>query len=418
MNNIEGKKLLIISSEKKDESFVNNAKDMGVFTICCDKYKDYNISKAKKIADEAWDIDYNNTNEIVKKCKETGVTGVIAGYHEDRVEAASKIAKELNLPFYVNLEQIDLTRDKNKFKKECKTSGIKVPKSFYLEDLPKKVDYPIIIKPSDGCGRKGISIVYKPDELESAISFAKDNSKNGKIVIEEYIKGTELMAVYTLKNGEFSLSCLNDKYLSEDPEGPTLCDVAMGPSKYLDHFMEVVDPRIKRLLKSIGAKDGVANFQFIVNDKGIYAFEMGYRLNGNDDWKTIEKYNGINFVKMLIHHSLTGNMGEDIRKDNPRFPEYAVTLCGYTKAGIIGKIEKDGLKFIPNIWDILFLKNEGNTIPEGHTNAKKTFLVKFTAKSINEVADIIKKIQNNIKITDTEGNDMLLKKFDTKRLFS
>ena len=416
-SNLKDKKLLIISSDSKDKGFVENAHDLGVYVIACDRYSDHNISPSKKIADEAWDIDYNNFEEIAKKAKDAGVNGLIAGYGEDRVAAAAKISEILGTPFYATSKQIEFTRDKNAFKNACIKHGIKIPKSFDVNSEKTEIKFPVIIKPSDNGGRKGITICNRPEDFHDAIKYAKENSKNGEVVIEEYIKGIELMAVYTLKDGEYSLSCLNDKYLSEDPDGPTLCDVAMGPSRFLDKFMKEVDPAIKLLLKSINAKNGVANFQFIANEDGIFAFEMGYRVNGNDDWKTIERYNGINNIKMIINFSLTGNMGDDLKKDNPYFPEYATTLCGYIKAGTIGEIEKDGLKNIPNIYDIFFTKQVGSKIPEGHTNAKKTFLIKFTAKSLEQVSETIKKIQDNIKITDVNGNDMLLKKFDTDRLF-
>ena len=62
----------------------------------------------------------------------------------------------------------------------------------------------------------------------------------------------------------------------------------------------LIQAQEKKLLKEIGAKDGVANFQFIATENGIKAFEMGYRINGNNDFKVIRKYNDIDFLKMLI----------------------------------------------------------------------------------------------------------------------
>ena len=85
----------------------------------------------------------------------------------------------------------------------------------------------------------------------------------------------------------------------------------------------------KVLLRAIGAQNGVANFQFIANEGGIKAFEMGYRVNGNDDFKVIRKYNEIDFSKMLVSYSLTGKMGDTLVKDNPCFPQYSATLCLY-----------------------------------------------------------------------------------------
>ena len=416
---LRGKKLLIISSDINDMTFVEAAKEMGVYVICCDRYSDHSISPAKAVSDEAWDIDYRDTDKIANKCKEAGVDGVIAGYGEDRVYFAAKVSKEIGTPFYATMEQIDFTRDKLAFKEKCRLHGIRTPQDYIVsgeESDINTVHFPVIVKPSDNGGRKGISICHTIDELQQAIIDAKEYSTNGKIVVEDYISGTEMIAVYTMKNGEYSLSCVNDKYNSEDANGSKLCDMVVSPSKYIKEYLRNVDSGIKTLLADIGAQNGVANFQFIANDTGIYAFEMGYRINGNDDYKVIRRFNGIDFVKMLICYSLTGDMGDELERDNPAFDRYGCTLCGYLNPGTITSIEMDGLKGRKNIFDIFLLKRVGFTAKAGQTNAQKAFMVKFDAKSLTEIKDTVLFIQEHMFILDAQGNNMLMKRFDVNRL--
>ena len=238
MDNLTGKKLLVISSDSSDRSFVKAAKEMGIYVVCCDRYEDWNISPAKLMADEAWNIDYTDIDAVVKKCKEVGIDGVIAGYSEDRVTAACKIANRLGTPFYATEDQINFTRDKKKFKETCRNCGVNVPTDYcytlpLTEEERCKIQYPVIIKPSDNGGRKGISVCMRENELDDAIEYAKVNSKNGQIVIEEYVIGTEMCAIYTISNGVASLSCLNDKYNSEEQDGfSRLCDLVLTPSKF------------------------------------------------------------------------------------------------------------------------------------------------------------------------------------------
>lgn len=416
---LRGKKLLVISSDVNDKPFVEAAKEMGVYVICCDRYSDHNVSPAKSISDEAWDIDYRDTELIAQRCRESGVNGVIAGYGEDRVYFAAKVSKTIGTPFYATMEQIDFTRDKLAFKEKCRLHGIRTPQDYIVEGTgidETKVHFPVIVKPSDNGGRKGISICQTNEELRRAIVEAKEFSTNGKVVVEDYISGTELIAVYTIKNGEYSLSCVNDKYNSEDANGSKLCDMVISPSKYYEEYLRDVDSGIKALLADIGAQNGVANFQFIVNDTGIYAFEMGYRINGNDDFKIIRRFNGIDFVKMLICYSLTGDMGDELKKDNPVFGRYGCTLCGYLNPGTIAKIETEGLKEKQNIFDVFLLKQVGFTAKAGQTNAQKAFMVKFEAQNLSEIKDTILFIQHHLRILDEQGNNLLMKRFDVKRL--
>lgn len=424
MKQLTGKKLLVITSDSNDLAFVRAAKELGAYVVCCDRYSDWNVSPAKKAADEGWNIDYTHTEEIAQKCREAGIDGVIAGYGEDRVTAACRISRAIGTPFYATEEQINITRNKRVFKDLCIKHGIPVP-TDYCFTLPltqqdrEKIQYPVIVKPSDNGGRKGISVCMGPEELDDAIAAAADFALDGRVIVEEYLSGTELSAVYTLSKGEISLSCLNDKYLSEDQGGTSrLCDLVITPSKYYDLYVQTVDAGIRALLKNIGAKNGSANFQMIVGKDGIRVFEMGYRVNGNDDFKVICKNNGIDFMKMLISYSLTGDMGDDLSKDDPCFKTYNSTLCMYLHSGTVGTVSYDGLIGKKGIDDISILRQPGTVIVEDGTNRQKALMVKFSADTREEIVDLIHDIQKHMVVLDTEGKDMRLLPFNTDRLFA
>lgn len=423
MKLLKGKKLLVVSSDGSDMTFVNAAKALGVYVICCDRYSDWDISPAKAAADEAWDMDYSDTEAVVARCRENHIDGVIAGYSEERVTAACRISNVLGTPFYATEDQIEITRNKKNFKSLCQKFGIVVPieycqKAAVDESVINRIAYPVIVKPSDNGGRKGISVCRNKEELESAMQFAVEQSKNKEIVVEQYLTGIELCAVYTIANGEISLSCLNDKYVSKEGEGAScLCDFVITPSKYYTSYLHEVDAKIKELLKSIGARNGVANFQFIVNEDGFHAFEMGFRVNGNDDYKVIRRYNDIDFSKMLISFSLTGDMGDDLSKDNPLFPEYSATLCLYLKEGTIGKVDYGSLDGVAGIHDISIRSRIGKQIIANGTTGQKAGMIKFSAKNLTEIAALTKQIKESVRILDMNGNDMILSMFDENRLF-
>lgn len=421
MRDVSGRKILIISGDGNDIAFVQAAKEMGLYVICCDGHEDWKYSPAKEVADEAWNINYAWTEAVAEKCRERGIDGVIAGYSESRVLAACRIARSLGTPFYATEEQIEWTRNKRWFKRMCAKHGVATPRDYRC-DLPlseeerQAIRYPVIIKPSDNGGRKGISICKSPEALDAAVALAEEQSFDGKIVIEEYVTGVELCAVYTISDGKISLSCLNDKYVCDDPIASTLCNVVLTPSKHYDLYVRTVDTGIRGVLKDFGATNGVANFQFIVDGEGIKAFEMGFRVNGNDDFKVISRNNGLDFMKMLIHYSITGEMGDDLTRDDPRFKRYTCTLCQYLHGGTIAKIECEALRENAHIEDVTILKKPGAVVVEDGTNRQKAMLVKMSADTLEEICALIDAAQQSIAITDTEGKSMLLKAFDTRRL--
>ena len=143
---------------------------------------------------------------------------------------------------------------------------------------------------------------------------------------------------------------------------------------------------------------------------------MGFRINGNDDFKVIRRNNGLDYMKMLIHYSITGEMGDDLERDNPRFSMFTCTLCIYVHGGTIKKVDYSLLIGNENVDDIEVLKVPGNVVIEDGTNKQKAMVVKVSAKTLSEIIDLIDYVQAHVIIEDTEGKNMLIKPFDTKRL--
>ena len=421
MDSIEGKRLLIVSSDGSDRALLKAARELGLYVICCDMY-DAARSPTKAMADEAWDIDYSQTKLVAEKCLEAGVDGVIAAYAENRVEAACKISKAIGRPFYATEEQLNLTRNKVLFKDLCRKYNIPTPYRYKLsiplvDEQVDAVHFPVIVKPSDSGGRKGITVCYSRDQLAPAVDLALAESIYKDVVVEQFLTGTEMSAVYTIADGKASLSCLNDKYISEDQDSKGfLCTFVLSPSKFLEQYYERVDPKVKQMLKGIGVDNGVATFQMMACEDGIYIFEMGYRINGNNDFTIIENENGLNYCHMLMRYSLTGSMGNDLEKDNPFFKKYHGTFVVLLHAGRITRLDFEELKGIEGIEDIYFTKQLGDVVSDRATNVHKSGMIKFSADTIDEVKRLIHFIQIHLHIEDENGNSMLFEEFDSSRL--
>jgi len=418
---LKGKKLLIIGSAIEEE-IVKAAHEMGIYTIVADNVTDRKIARAKVISDEAWDISFFDTDELADRCRKAGVEGVFAGYGEFRVIAASRLAKALGLPYYASEEQIELTRNKNSFKKKCMEYDIPVPQSYCKNGVmtPEErsaVRFPVIVKPSDRSGRIGISICRNQEEFEAGIAAALEKSESGTYVVEDYLAGTEFSAVYTLSAGEISLSCLNAKYITEDQKVPNfLCDCAISPAWFIDRFEAELDGKLKAFLRGIGLKNGMANIQGMFTENGFYVFEMGMRINGNNDWKVIDRSNGINFVKMMIAHSLTGDMCDDLKKDNPRFSKFYCTCPIFAHEGTIGEFSID--KVISQPWaQISNVHVEaGSVMHDDGTNRQKLCAILMEADDLEQLKERIAFMQANIVCRSVTGENMLFQPFNAAKL--
>lgn len=421
---LKNKKLLIIGGTGVENiNIINAAHQMGVYCVVVDRNTDPKTTQAKQAADAAWDMDYSDIDALADKCREFGIDGIMAGYSEPRVLVAAKASQKLGLSFYATPEQIELTRNKRIFKDYCAKYDIPIPKDYCYgvppsEEEKDKIKYPVIVKPTDYGGRKGITICYNREELDKAIDYALQFSFSNTIIIEEYLQGRELMAIYTLVDGRATLSCLNEKYLIQsDGKTSALCNLVVNPSKHYQEYIDTIDSKIKTFLSGIEANNGVAFFQLLAAEDGIRVFEMGYRINGNNDYKDIEKFNDISYMKMLISYSLTGSMGDDNSKDNPDFGCYFCNLVLYCHAGTIGTIDYEKIKGHAGVEDIYCEIQNGKNIVEDGTTQQKAISVRLKADNLEEIAELIKYVEANVCVDSIEGKSMLFEKFNTDRLF-
>ena len=420
---LKGKKLLIIGADVNDMEIIRTAKDMGIYTIAVDWTKDYSKSPAKKIADEAWDMNYRDINALAKRCVDESVDGIMAGYSETRVLLAAQLCNKLGKPFYATERLVEITRDKRSFKKLCEEHLVPIPKEYCThgtwddEDL-KAIQFPVIVKPADYGGHFGITICENAAQLDVAIKKALSCSENKTVVVEEYVTGIEMCSIYNMANGDIALALINDKYqVIEDGKPTILCHATVAPSKHVKEYMETVDPYIRDFLKGIDAINGIAFFQMIAGKHGIKVFEMGYRLNGGNDQHTIDKYNHVNHMKMLISYSLTGSMGDDIQKNNPDFGEYVAVCLSYVHGGTVGRVE---YQVKPGENDIIAVTQKvfpGSVLVDNYSTQQEGLVIKFRADNLEDVARKMDLIQDEIVVESIDGKNMLFERFDTRRLF-
>ena len=186
----KNKKLLIIGGTGVENiNIINAAHDMGVYCVVVDKNTDVKTTQAKAAADESWDMDYSNIDALAQKCRENHIDGVMAGYSEARVLVAAKVSEKLGLNFYATPEQVELTRNKRIFKDHCIKYRIPAPKDYCngtppTDEEKDRIQYPVIVKPTDRGGRKGITVCYNREELDKAIKYAMEVSFSNILMAE------------------------------------------------------------------------------------------------------------------------------------------------------------------------------------------------------------------------------------------
>ena len=423
--NIKGKKLLVLGGVAMIAELVENAQNRGAYVIVADYYEN---SPAKRIADEAWLISTSDTEKLVEKCKEIGVDGVIAAFDDFNVGCAQKLSDSIGKPFYATGEQVNRTMNKENFKQLCRDTNVPTIPEFYLDDNLLRSDldnmvYPIIVKPVDGSGARGITICYNEEELLEAYKFAKKISKSGNVIIEKYIVGDEIGVNYILRDGEIFVSALHDRYMKKTNGNSVRLPVAyVYPSKYTKSYLKLENESVINMFRSIGMKNGTLFLQGCMEGEICHFYEMGYRLNGAKQYQILDKLCGFNPMEMIVNYSLTGKMSEEeiANKVNPEFPKMCCTLSVLARPAKIKKII--GLEEIEKFEETIAITpwyKEGEEITKDALGTQKQIAVRITlcADDTQKLAEIIDKVYETLEILDDSGDSILLEQFDTKELF-
>lgn len=411
-------KLLVLGAYLTEVEIIAEAHMMGIYVIVTDNHENWNDAPAKSVADEAWDISWSDIDTLCNKCKEEHVDGIMAGFSERRIQYAEQLSEKLGKPFYSNGARLDVITNKYLFKQACIRSGITVPKAY---NYGETIDFPVIVKPADNGGSRGITICYSSEELEVAYQKALEASDNKTVVIEQYIVADETMIYFTVHNGEAEVSAMCDRYMHHF--GTDITQLPVGyyyPSKHLDDFIDHNLEKFRRLIKNLGIYNGLIAFQSFVVGNDVIPFDPTYRLDGTMTYHICQAITGSNVLNMLIRYSLTGSMGNDIsiaKLEDPRFDKIGFELPILLRNGVLKKI--NGLDAIKSLKPIIHVYQghfEGEKMDKIADFSQILCRIHMVANDLDTIRQTVREVYDKLHVLDENGKDMVICKMELDRI--
>lgn len=406
---------MILGATSGEISLVKRAQEFGVKVYVTDNHTDYNLSPAKYYADVAWDISWSDIDILEKMCRTEKIDGVTAGYSEIRVENVIKLCERLNLPCYITMNQLEITRDKIKFKDECRANGVPVVKEYKtIEDVSS---YPVIVKPVDRAGSIGISVAHNREELKKAYDYAMDKSISKEVIIEEYIyKAVKFDAYYEIVDGKIQLISTDDVInATENGSEKVVQSGWMLPSIHQEAFKKKVDPYMQKMIAHMGIKDGYIFFSGFADKNSNFAFfECGFRLCGGHLYNYFPLMGFHNNLDIFILHALTGSSKEAKKQscNNPNLK--CVTVNLYAKAGVVKSIEGwEKIKLMPDCKFALQYAHIGQECTDNKAILTKLGMAYFCSDSIEKLERDVREMYTYFSAKDEKDNDMVYDRIES-----
>jgi len=360
---------------------------------------------------------------MLKLIEEYHIDGIFVGWTDSHLPFYANICEKAELPCCGTTEQFDiLSNDKRRFKEECLKYGVPTPEiykidiDFKREDLDKIV-YPVMVKPADGSGGRGIKKCNNEEELIEHYKELYDSSASKKIVCERYIQSeNEIFIHYTVQDGFPSLSSSFLKYkVDVEKSKAASCLFHMFSPRFLEEYKRDTEPAVIRMIQGLGVRYGNVMFQGFEENGKLYFHESGLRMGGEQFYVFAERLNGISSLELMIEFALTGKMTlYDVKtQDNYKFSKYCCNYYIPLKPGRITRIEGvDEINAMPQLLQNRQFKFIGDEISSTSSLDRVIFRLHVMDDTKEAFAKTLCKISDTVKIYDQDGNDMQLQKLE------
>lgn len=280
------KKIMILGGTRYAIPVIESAHKLGLYTITCDYLPD-NI--AHKYSDEYVNVSIIDKEAVLEKARELEIDGILSFACDPGVVTAAYIAEQMGLPFQCSYKAAEILQDKGLFRQFLLDNNFNSPyaKRYTDKNEPLKdellFNWPVIVKPTDSAGSKGVTKANNIEELKKAISIAMEKSNNGAFIVEEFLtfKGYHSSADPFTVDGKIEFVTYSDQLFDKEADNPFTPAYIIWPSTMEKSNQDYLSNEIQRLFDLLGMKTGIYNIETCVGANGNpYIMEVSPRGGG------------------------------------------------------------------------------------------------------------------------------------------
>ena len=407
-------KILVLGAGSCQINLIKRIKEMGHYVIA----SGYSINApGKKIADECALADTFSYEENLNLSKKYDVDAIITTGTDQPVLTVAKVAKQLGLISFLDEKTAFNVTNKKMMKKIFVENDIKaanykiIKKDFKIEEL-SDIKEPIVIKPLDSQGQRGIFKLKSKSEIKNYIDKTLKYSRTEEVLIEEFYENKELTVTGWVDNGNVTILTVTDRVTFESELNIGICKSHEYPSIHLKKYRKEIFNITKKICKAFEIKEGPIYFQYLVGDNGILVNEIACRIGGAYEDISIPYITEVDILEMLVEGSLNENYNKETLR-NYKYDDTKMCLSTqlfFCKKGKIKNMTKiEELLKKDYILDVGYNYNIGDTVIEKENASQRAGYVIIKGKNEEEIKKNIEKTFDVMKFEDDYCENMIIR---------
>ena len=377
------KKLMLLGGIRYLLPVIKAAHEQGYYVITADYIPD-NI--AHKYSDEYVNVSIIDKEAVLKVAQEKQIDGIMSFGVDPGVVSASYVQNKMGLPSFGPFGSVEILQNKDKFRAFLANNGFNVPQAKGFDSIKAAMNemywypWPVIVKPTDAAGSKGVTRVDRPEDLKPALEYAMEHSISGHIIVEEFIEkdgcssDTDSMSV----DGRLVFTSFCAQRFDVNATNPYTPAAYSWPSTFTKKQEDYLKSEIQRLITLLGLKTVVYNIETRIGTNGKpYIMELTPRGGGNRLCEMLRYATGVDMITAITRAMVGDPLLESIEQ-KPYNGHWAEIILHADKSGVFDHLEISKELPAEIIEEDLWVK-QGDKVEsfEGANNAIGTLVLKF-----------------------------------------